>query len=307
MEPDFAELQAILAGLPMHAIPRDRSCGADSLLCRGPRKLDVDMETCRRRVKANLNQAAREYYSHEQLQRLTVEFASLDLVCFVDHQEKRLFAAVRGTNVSLNPLTAPDDMTSNMHIMLGYDPPRAHGTVKEYLAVRRRFENYVPFACGHSLGGAVVLHLARAVEDSPKTAFARVDVFNTATSPLSFPPVVPEKTPLHVHLVKGDWASLPLQGSNSGLGCQVHVRPAKASVKDVHSLRHFLPKKADEEESSPTTSAASMSPTMRPFEEVPAPLARQRPVAAAWWALLSSCVPFAPRRELDERGGVRPP
>lgn len=25
-----------------------------------------------------------------------------------------------------------------------------------------------------------------------------------ATSPLSFPPVVPEKTPLHVHLVKGD-------------------------------------------------------------------------------------------------------
>ena len=35
----------------------------------------------------------------------TINGPGLDLVCFLDHQQKQLFAAVRGTDLSLNPWT----------------------------------------------------------------------------------------------------------------------------------------------------------------------------------------------------------
>ena len=103
-------------------------------------------ELCHRRVEAKLRRAARDYRC-ELLQRLEVEFASretsqvtfldltkrgLDLTCFVSHEDEMLFAAVRGTDLSLNttgtaPRRAPsvyvrvcEDMRSNVHVMLGY-------------------------------------------------------------------------------------------------------------------------------------------------------------------------------------------
>ena len=75
------------------------------------------------------------------------------------------------------------------------------------------------FATGHSLGGAVVLHLVawqhlrlRAVE-ARAVAFYRVDVFNPATSPLAN--TVPEAVGLHIHRVDGDWASVALESGQA--------------------------------------------------------------------------------------------
>ena len=66
-----------------------------------------------------------------------VMFQGLDLVCFADHPQQRLFAAVRGTDLSMNRWTTHEDswprvakparilaetqdMRSNMHLILGY-------------------------------------------------------------------------------------------------------------------------------------------------------------------------------------------
>ncbi|CAL1127779.1 unnamed protein product [Cladocopium goreaui] len=294
----FVELQAILAGLPMHAIPHgDRSCGPEVFLsCRGPRKSQIDEGTCKRRVEAILSKAAREYPGHEHvLRQLEVEFASLDLVCFVDHRRRRLFAAVRGTDLSMNRWTTHEDMRSNMHLILGYNPPRAERALKEYLAVRSRFGRYVSFACGHSLGGAVVLFVARECEENPDTAFQRVDVFNTATSPLATP-LVPFTTSTHFHRVKGDWASLALEQVELSHG-QVHLHSPKESVPDKHVLLHFLPKKVDNADDQSCClsesvdnrdclSSTSISPPATCQEDGSAIQKVSKP---AWWALLGSC------------------
>lgn len=290
----FAQLQAILAGLPMHAIPHgDRSCGPEALLsCRGPRKSQIDAGICKRKVEVILSRAAGEYPEHELLKELQVEFASLDLVCFLDHRQQQLFAAVRGTDLSLNPWTTHEDMRSNMHLILGYDPPRAHRALKEYRDVRSRFPSYASFACGHSLGGAVVLHVARECEASTDLAFERIDVFNTATSPLAAP-LVPLATSTHFHRVQGDWASLALQQVDFSHG-QVHIHCPKDSVPDKHSLAHFLPKKvgADNEARSPSDSLdnrdslSSRSTSAAATCEVSA-IQRPKP---PWWALFGACV-----------------
>jgi len=173
------------------------------------------------------------------------EHASLDLVCFADHFGQRLFVAVRGTDPALNPLTVPRDMHSNMNILLGYSPKRADTALEEYKRVRRRFPKYATCGSGHSLGGAVVCHVAKSVELQEELSFERVDVFNTATSPLTRSLAVLEGSVLHAHRVPGDWASWGLCIFEPGMGI-VHTHDIKPNVRNRHALGHFLPPRAGE-------------------------------------------------------------
>ncbi|CAE6949399.1 unnamed protein product [Symbiodinium natans] len=267
MEDEFTQLQAILAGLPMHAVPSSssRSCGPEAWMqCGGKRRPGPCQEanekspSAAHRVEAMLAAVAADYPAHEEvLRRLSVEAASLDLVCFADHAAAQLFVAVRGTHRNMNLLTTPDDLRSNMHIILGCGPARAEPALSEYRALRRRFPHYDAFGCGHSLGGAVILHVAKAVEKEAEFAFRRVDVFNTATSPLPVATPAPlAATELHVHRVTGDWASWGLRFYDPGSG-KVHTRNAKTSIPDPHSLRHFLPDKDAEADSEASTATSS--------------------------------------------------
>lgn len=304
MGDEFAQLQAILAGLPMHAVPASssRSCGPEAWMqCGGKRKqLTADEDSrdswpfAARQVKAMLAAVATDYPAHEEiLRRLHVEGASLDLVCFADHAAGRLFAAVRGTDRSLNPLTTPDDVRSNMHVILGYGPARAEAALSEYRTLRRRFPHYDAFGCGHSLGGAVILHVAKSVEEEPEFVFTRIDVFNTAMSPLPAATPAPlAATELHVHRVSGDWASWGLRFFDPGSG-KVHTHNAKTSIQDPHSLRHFLPDKswqADGEasETSASSSGADQPAFIQPGEGQ-APVSRPGVSWEAFWSL-ATCV-----------------
>eukprot|EP00930_Biecheleria_cincta_P063284 TRINITY_DN48806_c0_g1_i1.p1 TRINITY_DN48806_c0_g1~~TRINITY_DN48806_c0_g1_i1.p1 ORF type:complete len:351 (+),score=31.82 TRINITY_DN48806_c0_g1_i1:45-1097(+) len=247
----FAQLQAILAGLPMYAVPApSRSCGPDLLVqCSGQRmhvEHRMQASTCAQRVQYKLSEIASEYPDHESTLRvLQVEHASLDLVCFADHGGHKLFVAVRGTDPALNPLTVRGDMHSNMNILLGYSPKRADTALEEYRNVRRRFPTYATYGSGHSLGGAVVCHVAKSVELQEELSFERVDVFNTATSPLTRSLAILEGSVLHAHRVPGDWASWGLCIFEPGTGI-VHTHEIKPHVRNRHALGHFLPPRVGE-------------------------------------------------------------
>ncbi|CAE7228647.1 unnamed protein product [Symbiodinium pilosum] len=111
----------------------------------------------------------------------------------------------------------------------------------------------------------------------------------TATSPL--PVAVPAplaSTELHVHRVSGDWASWGLRFLDPGPG-KVHTHDAKTSVQDPHSLRHFLPDKADSDASA-ATSSSDDQPTLVDPRDTQVPAVPRRPLN--WEALLSlaTCV-----------------
>ncbi|CAE8635913.1 unnamed protein product [Polarella glacialis] len=292
---DFAQLQAILAGLPMHAIPLggSRSCGPELLLqCGGARSGHsaqlalVDVPNCVGRIQLKLAEVARDYPDHEPvLRRLVVEHASLDLVCFVDHEEERLFTAARGTDRSLHPLTTSRDVQSNVNILLGTCPGRAEAAVQEYTAVRKRFPKFRSFGTGHSLGGTVVLHVAKSAELLPDMSFTRIDVFNTATSPLTRSLAVLTTTAFHAHRVPGDWASWGLCIFDPGMGT-VHTHEVKLHLRDTHALGHFLPDKANEKREP----VVPLGPQELRLEE---------PRKPPWWTHLAllSCLGARPKAE----------
>lgn len=243
----FAELQAILAGLPMHAVPPpvfSRTCGMPMSACGGDRRPppQVDDKACIHRVRLALRQARLDYPDRAaELRRLVVEHASLDLVCFADHKEARLFTAVRGTDRGLNPLTTPRDWNNDVLILFGLPPCRTSKALNEYRSVKSRFPLYKSFASGHSLGATIVEHLALYVEEDAPYRFSRVDVFNTGSSPLKRTPSMLTVTELHAHRVPGDWASEYYQPPG---GANLHTYKPKHHVESRHRLGHFLPEKA---------------------------------------------------------------
>mmetsp|Transcript_146 Transcript_146/g.527 ORF Transcript_146/g.527 Transcript_146/m.527 type:complete len:532 (-) Transcript_146:438-2033(-) len=248
----FAQLQAILAGLPMHAVPESLgllSCAAAMpLTCAAARPKppsDVTLRSGVERIQDVLTALSEEYSEHQEvLRRLEVVHASLDLVCFADHEESCLFTAVRGTDRNLNPLTFPRDWSNNLLIAVGSEPyGRTAVALDYYRQTRSKFPNYTSYGSGHSLGGAVMVQLAKHMEEDLEYRFARIDVFNTATSPFSRGFLWLHETALHVHRVPGDWASM---GLSSLTDPNLHVHPVKPHVPERHSLVHFLPTKASE-------------------------------------------------------------
>ncbi|CAJ1337027.1 unnamed protein product, partial [Effrenium voratum] len=187
-------------------------------------------------------------------------------------------------------VSAAKDMRSNVSIILGYGPPRADTALREYRRVRESFPGYVSYGCGHSLGGAVILHTAKAVEDLQGLAFERIDVFNTATSPLksSFTPL--SRTTLHAHRVEGDWASWGLQHMDLG-NAQVHIHDAKSAIQDCHSLKHFLPSKAVDLEPAPSIDNRVAEPRHCEVTASGELSLRRHWSHQSWWSgLLGSCV-----------------
>jgi len=249
-EEHWSQFQAILAGLPMHAVPSPlslRSCmTSDGLLvqCSGQRSKppQMDNRTSKERIQDRLNALSEEYPEHQDtLARLEVLHANLDLVCLADHVAGRLFTAARGTDRNINPLTFPRDWGNNIMIVFGNGPSsRATTAVDDYRACRQLFPTYKSFGSGHSLGGAVMVQLAKSVEDFPDLSFSRLDVFNTAISPLSRTFVCLANTALHVHRTPGDWASMGLSWM---VVKDLHVHPVKSHIAERHSLKHFLPDK----------------------------------------------------------------
>lgn len=279
MARDLVQLQAIIASLPMHAVPRStlREYAASDMLaqCGGVkyRPPEVDKRSHADRVDEALKRALLDYPDfQEMLGGLHVVHASLDLVCLAHHEKQMLFAAVRGTDRNLNLSTTLRDWSNNFRIAVGASPaPRAQVVQEEYQACRRDYATYSAYGTGHSLGGAVALHLAEAVEPDPILRFARVDVFNVAISPLSQSFAQLAETELHVHRVYGDWASWGLSW-HTVAPHEVHTHPLKPEVPEKHSLRHFLPRKAGDR--------------LALAEELLEAPAHEEP--AAWLTLLSS-------------------
>mmetsp|Transcript_121907 Transcript_121907/g.352024 ORF Transcript_121907/g.352024 Transcript_121907/m.352024 type:complete len:397 (-) Transcript_121907:125-1315(-) len=245
---DLVQLQAIISSLPMHAVPRwtFRDYAATDMLaqCGGIkyRPPEVDQRSSADRVQDALQEARLDYPEFEdRLGNLQVVYASLDLVCLADHSRQMLFTGVRGTDRNMNMMTTPRDWTNNLGIALGTGPtPRCHTVQQQYEICRSEFAGYSSYCTGHSLGGAVAVHLAEAVESDPILRYSRVDVFNMGFSPLSRSFLLKD-TELHVHVVQGDWASWGLSWRKA---IKVHTHPEKPHISERHSLKHFLPTKA---------------------------------------------------------------
>lgn len=256
------KFQAILAGLPRHAVPQSfmRACSDREVWnqCGGVRALSADQRSATQRLigidahscRANINDAvfrAAEMYPDyaDDLQRLSVEHASLDIVVLADHDRQRLYVAARGTDRNLtNPWTSPRDWNNNFHILFGLSPVRAQGAYDEYREVRVRFPAYDVYGSGHSLGGAVALQLARLAEAEPSMHFVRADIFDPAVSPFGQPMATLVRTDVHVHRVPYDWASIGMAWYTSPTWCQLHMHPVKPDIAERHSLKHFLPDRA---------------------------------------------------------------
>merc|ERR1719468_670918 len=220
-----------------------------------------------------MQQSIQDYPNHaEKLSQLVVEHASIDIVCFVDYGSSELFVAVRGTDRFANPLTFPRDWNNNMLIALGFSPAgRAAVAKEEYRELRLRFPDYTPYGSGHSLGGAVILQLASEMQLEPSLAFARIDIFNTAVSPLTRSFSGLPTTAVHSHRVKGDWASWGLAKLSDTSPCgraELHTNPVKPHVSEAHSLKHFLPQKA-----RPSSDVAVADASLLPGTESPSRLA----------------------------------
>lgn len=261
---DFVQFQAILSSLPKSAVPPStmRTCTqwnqfvtpvTEGQRSANQRLFGVDSQTCIAKVNEALFKAARLYPSYaESLRRLSVEHASVDIVVLADHDQRRLHVAARGTDKNYaNLYTFPRDWNNNLFILLGWSPGRAHGAIEEYRTVRTRYPTYTVYGCGHSLGGAVALQLARLAEEDASIHFYRLDLFDPAISPFGSPYAQLERTDIHVHRVPYDWASIGLAWGTTPNWCQLHMHPVKPHVSERHALSHFLPEKVNEAMSQP--------------------------------------------------------
>eukprot|EP00927_Polykrikos_kofoidii_P012947 TRINITY_DN1563_c0_g1_i2.p1 TRINITY_DN1563_c0_g1~~TRINITY_DN1563_c0_g1_i2.p1 ORF type:complete len:334 (-),score=52.07 TRINITY_DN1563_c0_g1_i2:74-1075(-) len=262
----LAELQAVLAGLPMNAIPRDRACGSRACLCGLPdgrhygndktaEKQVVDGSTplalsCAEKIEMALLQCRREFPKYrEELSRLTVVYATLDVSIFADHSSKLLFTAVRGTDPNLNHLTTPRDMNNNILVFCGFAPSRVNSVLQAYKSVRHDFPTYMSYGSGHSLGGNVLQELAKRVEEDPTYGFTRVDLFNIGGSPLQSCLTPLHKTEFNVHRVPGD----PISSWHRSSTRRVTVK--KKPDFHPHSLGHFLPPRESADETMGETTS----------------------------------------------------
>mmetsp|Transcript_30851 Transcript_30851/g.67490 ORF Transcript_30851/g.67490 Transcript_30851/m.67490 type:complete len:436 (-) Transcript_30851:33-1340(-) len=235
---DLAELQAILAGLPQHAVPQK---GKQKTPRPGSAHGCGLTLSCIERVEAALSRARLDFPHRSELRRLVVVHATLDLVCLADHSESRLFIAARGTDRVMRGATLPRDLGNDTLIFLGFGPVRVNRTAIEYKTVCDRFPGYSSFGVGHSLGASVIEWLALWAEQSGRHAFQRIDLFNPGSSPLRhLRPARSRAVPLvctevHTHRVLGDVISrfhVPAGPK--------HLHPRRPEL-GAHSLGHFLP------------------------------------------------------------------
>lgn len=224
---EFTEFQAILAGIPQHAVPpRGSRPGA----CAEPR--------CVERVAAALQRAALDYPKHARaIGALEVVHASLDLVCLVDRRGRRLFATARGTDRCLRGATLPRDLGNDALIALGFGPVRARCAAAAYSRVCKQLPGYQAFGTGHSLGGTVIEWLAHWAEAGghDRRRFLRIDLFNPGSSPLRRRAVPLAATQVCAHCVCGDFVSKFHKAS----GTKNVLQPQKKLAR--HALGHFLP------------------------------------------------------------------
>lgn len=238
----LVKFQAILAGLPMHAL-RQEHCGGcccasrrgGCLCCCHPWVIDhlPWVLPCNEQIEIALLEARRTYPQYkEELGRLRVVHASHDLTIFVDDLELRMFTSLRGTDCR-----TCRDLCNDLLIIGGCWLCRTKWARAEYCHARRILgANYASYGCGHSLGGTVMTELAHILENDELFKFTRVDVFNTGGSPLSRGYVGLSKTVFFAHRVPGDWVSRFFHVP----GIQEHPqRPEHCS----HSLHHFLPER----------------------------------------------------------------
>mmetsp|Transcript_21934 Transcript_21934/g.51285 ORF Transcript_21934/g.51285 Transcript_21934/m.51285 type:complete len:407 (-) Transcript_21934:99-1319(-) len=268
---DFAKLQAILAGLPMHAVPTEqmRACGAFPH-CAGHRKPEpaLDGASCRERIQRRLQEkVCFEFPTHRHLLlRLEVVHASLDLTILRDQEEEKLYVAARGTDFrsGINPWTTPRDLSNDLQIFVGVSPGRAVQVAKDYQLVRRRFPKYKVYGSGHSLGGNVIQHLAESMEDDETYRFSRIDIFNSGASPLR-PSAVSSRghTDVYVHKVAGDWVSrYHLETTPKPSSVILTTYQPKKHLGDRHALGHFLPEPASDEEAPALVLSSRSAPAI---------------------------------------------
>jgi len=245
----FVALQAILAGLPMYALQEDRYCGGcccaarrgGCFCCCHPRVIEHMpwVLPCSERIEVALLAARKDYPQFKvELGRLRVEYASHDVTIFVDDEEQRMFTSLRGTDCR-----TCRDLSNDVMIFLGCWLCRTKWVREEYCHTRIKYPEYCSYGCGHSLGGTVITELACLLEHSKEFAFDRVDVFNTAGSPISRgyrKATGLDFTEHHAHRVRGDLVSLFFRMPGT-----VHEHPARPEFC-THSLKHFLPEPIDE-------------------------------------------------------------
>jgi len=189
-------------------------------------------------IQAALQQSSKRYPGYARdLGDLLVAHASVNSAIFVDVKGERAFTSVRGTD----PFR-PQDLRDDALIALGLPPRRVEEVLSEYVAVMARFPGFASYACGHSLGGAVLHEIALTLERRrPNFAFTRVDVFNPAGSPFNFGKTRKlRKTQFNVHRVASDMVS-KFYKPPRGLARTIEHR-ANPAV-GPHFLGHFLPKR----------------------------------------------------------------
>jgi len=254
----FTRLLAILAALPRGASPPSErplgcDCGGASDLCQGrqplqdsaaaaadpggapptPRSSSTSLSH-RERVEVALLGAGRQFPDYrDELNRLQVVHASIDVVCFVDHERRRLFTAVCGASKA-----SPRNVADDEQVVPGDTPADAALVQDEYCEVRRRFPNCTEsYGCGHSLGGSVLHGIANSVEKQPELAFTRVDVFAAkgSTPPRAASRTALGRTEFRSHDAPGDLLSMlcdpPQAGSDT-----VHERRLSTPVHPMYPL-----------------------------------------------------------------------
>lgn len=242
----FAQLQAILAGLPMYALRDENYCSGcccasrrgGCLCCCHPRVIDnlPWVLPCHERIEVALLEAKTDYPQFKsELERLHVALASHDLTIFVDDYEQRIFTSLRGTDCR-----TCRDISNDTLVFFGCWLCRTKWAQEEYCHVRSRYLKYRSYGCGHSLGGTVMTELAHFLEDQQGYAFDRVDVFNTGASPLARGYTNLKRTEFNAHRVQGDLVS---KFFRTGTVLEHPARPEFCS----HSLQHFLPEKVPRE------------------------------------------------------------
>jgi len=227
----FAQLQAILACMPMHALGEGGCSILDCGYCTS--RSGTDRHSAVAPVDRAVLEATRDYPEFaNELGSLRIAHCSMDMVCFVDHGGGRLFTAIRGTDT-----TMPRDLGNDVLIALGFSTWRTEHVQVEYRAVRDTFSTYRSYGCGHSLGGTIMHELAYSLGDEPKYAFTRVDVFNAGGSPFRQSQTPLLTTEFFSHRVVGDLVSYFYEAG--GRTVLYNADPEH----NIHLMGHFLPPK----------------------------------------------------------------
>lgn len=250
-EAEFFALQAILTIIPHQGAKianADRSSLNDRIQndkrrCAWRVKERIHWRRCMERVLLKNCQLYPRYAL--MLGCLKVVFGSRDMVIFVDDTGRQMFTAVRGTN----PMNIRD-LADDALVALGYTPSRMSDVQQTYIKFRGENPSYRSYACGHSLGGAILHELACGLEACPESAFDRVDVFNAVGSPLRKGENIVNRMRFYSHRVESDLLSMfyvPPGGNEKADSSEVLPSRCQVVVHDAsphcgpHRMGNFLP------------------------------------------------------------------